>query len=124
MTAPVPADVISRLKAVLGPGGWSECQSPDGTVTITAPTGHRYSTVPGGVLHFPVLATATGDHVVAPIVEVPAIGRGLAMPTRQKSRDEERMARVDAERRRRAELNAEANQAIRAKHARAGDPPF
>lgn len=24
MTAPVPADVISRLKAVLGPGGWSE----------------------------------------------------------------------------------------------------
>ena len=24
MTAPVPADVISRLKAVLGPGGWSD----------------------------------------------------------------------------------------------------
>jgi FAD/FMN-containing dehydrogenase len=24
MTAPVPADVLSRLKAVLGPGGWSE----------------------------------------------------------------------------------------------------
>ena len=24
MTAPVPADVLSRLKAVLGKGGWSE----------------------------------------------------------------------------------------------------
>ena len=24
MTAAVPADVISRLKAVLGPGGWSD----------------------------------------------------------------------------------------------------
>src|SRR5437763_1599446 len=27
MTAPVPADVLSRLKAVLGPDGWS--QDPD-----------------------------------------------------------------------------------------------
>ena len=27
MTAPVPADVLSRLKAVLGEGGWS--QDPD-----------------------------------------------------------------------------------------------
>ncbi|MDB5468217.1 MAG: FAD/FMN-containing dehydrogenase, partial [Phenylobacterium sp.] len=24
MTAPVPADVLSRLKAVLGEGGWSQ----------------------------------------------------------------------------------------------------
>ena len=24
MTAPVPADVLSKLKAVLGPSGWSE----------------------------------------------------------------------------------------------------
>ena len=26
MTAPVPADVLSRLKAVLGEGGWSEAE--------------------------------------------------------------------------------------------------
>jgi hypothetical protein len=106
-----------------GPGGWSESQSPDGTVTFTSPTGHRYSTVPGGALHFPVLATPTGDQVVAPVTEAHA-RRELAMPTRQKSRDEDRMSRIDAERRRRAELNAEAEQAIRAKQSEAGDPPF
>lgn len=107
-----------------GPGGWSESQSPNGTITFTSPTGHRYSNVPGGALHYPVLATPTGEQVVALPAEPPAVNRGLAMPTRQKSRDEERQSRADAERRRRAELNAEANRAIRAAQAGVGDPPF
>jgi hypothetical protein len=32
-----------------------------GTVIWTAPTGHTYSTTPGGALFFPTLAAPTGD---------------------------------------------------------------
>ena len=31
-----------------GPGGWTDQQLPDGTVILTAPTGHTYTTEPHG----------------------------------------------------------------------------
>ncbi|WJR33764.1 DUF222 domain-containing protein [Mycobacteroides immunogenum] len=37
-------------------GGWCEIQEPDGTVIWKAPTGHTYTTSPGGGLLFPTLA--------------------------------------------------------------------
>ncbi|MCK0176273.1 HNH endonuclease signature motif containing protein [Mycolicibacterium sp. F2034L] len=76
-----------------GPGGWSERQSPDGTVTWTSPTGRRYVTVPDGALFFPQLAQPTG-HVPAGS----AAGGGLAMPTRRRTRTQEREYRIEWER--------------------------
>ena len=90
-----------------GPGGWTESQSPDGTITFTAPTGHRYTTEAAGAGLYPALATPTGDPDVAPATGPPAGNRGLAMPTRGRSRDEDRRDRIERERRLRAEINAE-----------------
>lgn len=54
-----------------GPGGWQERQYPDGTVTFTAPTGHRYTTRPAGAALFPALSVPTG---------VPDVTRGTGPP--------------------------------------------
>src|SRR4029077_3454296 len=35
-----------------GPGGWTDPQMPDGTVILTAPTGHIYTTEPHGASMF------------------------------------------------------------------------
>ena len=67
-----------------GPGGWHDRQFADGTVEWTSPTGHTYFTKPGGTLFFPQLVTTT---------QVPrrsrragtTSGRGLMMPTRQRT---------------------------------------
>jgi len=102
-----------------GLSGWSEYQSGDGTVTFTAPTGHHYTTQPAGALLYPALSTPTGTPEAAADSGPPAANRGLAMPTRKRSRDEERQARIAHERGVRAELNAAAQPPP------AGDPaPF
>jgi hypothetical protein len=65
-----------------GVDGWRERQLPDGTLILTAPTGHTYLTKPGSVQLFPTLCqpTATlwapGDEPTVP----PSDGRGLMMP--------------------------------------------
>ncbi len=41
--------------------GWSDRQLPDGTVEITSPTGHTYTTEPHGAGMFPALGTPTGE---------------------------------------------------------------
>jgi hypothetical protein len=92
-----------------GPDGWVEHQSADGTVTFTAPTGHRYTTHPAGALLFPMLSTSTGAPDTSPDSGPRAPGRGLAMPTRKRSRDQDRSSRIDRERRMRAEINAPPN---------------
>ena len=91
-----------------GLSGWSEYQSVDGTVTFTAPTGHHYTTQAAGALLYPALSTPTGTPDVAADTGPPAANRGLAMPTRKRSRDKERQARIARERGVRAELNAAA----------------
>ena len=91
-----------------GPGGWTEHQSADGTVTFTAPTGHRYTTQPAGALLYPALSTPTGTPALSVGNGPPAANRGCAMPTRKRSRDEDRRARIDRQRGVRAELNAAA----------------
>jgi hypothetical protein len=35
---------------------WRDTQLPDGTVILTAPTGHTYVTTPGSALLFPACA--------------------------------------------------------------------
>ncbi|EUA50871.1 HNH endonuclease family protein [Mycobacterium xenopi 3993] len=41
--------------------GWREKQLPDGTLILTAPTGHTYVTTPGSALLFPALCQPTGE---------------------------------------------------------------
>jgi hypothetical protein len=89
-----------------GPGGWREAQSPDGSVTLTAPTGHVYTTEPAGSALFPGLSAPTGRIKVQAGKGPPGDNRGVAMPTRQRSRDQERQARIESERRQRAEINS------------------
>lgn len=82
----------------IGVGGWSEVQKPDGTVVWTAPTGHKYTTKPGGALFFPQLAVPTAKIVLPKRKPKPEVGRNLIMPTRSRTRAAERQYRVDYER--------------------------
>jgi hypothetical protein len=80
-----------------GEGGWRDEQSPDGTIVWTSPTGQTYTTRPGSRLLFPKWNTATAP---MPVTEPPPHGlrRGLMMPTRRRTRDADRRARVTRER--------------------------
>lgn len=77
--------------------GWTDHQYPDGTVAWTAPTGHTYITKPEGAHWFPALGDPTGTPEVT---EAPhaAPGRGRCMPTRTRTRVQERRDRVYTER--------------------------
>jgi hypothetical protein len=86
--------------------GWSDRQLPDGTVILTAPTGHVYTTEPHGAALFPALAQPT-DEITAGTPGEPSPYRTLMMPTRTQTREQDRRDRINAERRRRADLNTE-----------------
>ncbi|WP_412178260.1 DUF222 domain-containing protein, partial [Mycolicibacterium chlorophenolicum] len=61
-----------------GPNGWRDEQRPDGTIVITAPTGHVYTTEALGGLLFPGLAVSTGT--VTTSTPVDGAGRTAMMP--------------------------------------------
>jgi hypothetical protein len=86
--------------------GWTDQQLPDGTIILTAPTGHTYTTEPHGAAMFPALAQPTGE-IPLPSVDKPSQYRHLAMPRRKQTRDQNRQHRINAERRQRTELIAE-----------------
>ena len=105
-----------------GPHGWTDRQLPDGTVIFTAPTGHTYSTEPHGGTMFPALAQPTGDFEVT-VAEASA-NRGVMMPTRRQTREQDRRDRIAKERRERTELIAEEHQRRRqAWRAATYEPP-
>jgi Domain of unknown function (DUF222) len=81
-----------------GHSGWADVQMPDGTVVWTSPTGHEYTTKPGGALFFPQLAKPTGKLLLPKDIPRTGSGRGLMMPTRDRTRAQERQARIDYER--------------------------
>jgi hypothetical protein len=82
----------------VGAGGWSERQLPDGTLPLTAPTGHVYTTTPGGALFFPQLATPTGALSIPEPTEPPSPHRGTMMPRRTRTRAADRAYRIALER--------------------------
>ncbi len=84
--------------------GWTDRQLPDGTIEFTAPTGHTYITEPHGAAMFPTLAQPTGN-LHQPEPETPSPNRGARMPTRRKTREQDRQNRITEERCLRAELN-------------------
>ena len=81
-----------------GPGGWSERQLPDGTLILTSPAGRAYTTKPGGALFFPQLALPTGELVLPSTPPPPDSHRTLMMPTRKRTRAQDRAYRVQWER--------------------------
>jgi hypothetical protein len=81
-----------------GPNGWRDRQEPDGTVTWTSPSGHTYLTKPGGSLFCPVLGVPTGELKLPRWRLSPGDYRGLMMPSRRRTRTEDRAARISRER--------------------------
>ena len=51
-------DASSDQDVPTGAGGWADRQLPDGTIVLTAPTGHIYTTEPHGAAMFPALGAA------------------------------------------------------------------
>lgn len=127
-THPSNLKILCRVHHLLktfwvGPNGWRDRQGPDGTVTWTAPTGHTYVTKPGGALYFPQLAAPTGELVLPEWT--PTGGRGVMMPTRRRTRDQDRAYRIWLERNHNQErIAAEAAEAAeRRAFAACNDPP-
>jgi hypothetical protein len=91
--------------------GWRERQLPDGTLIVTAPTGHTYTTKPGCVQLFPTLCHppptlwAPGEEPNVP----PSDGRAVMMPRRRRTRAENLARRIEAERKLNDEYVAERN---------------
>ncbi|WP_210686604.1 HNH endonuclease signature motif containing protein [Mycolicibacterium sp. GESEQ-9] len=85
--------------------GWSDRQYPDGTVEVTTPTGHTYTTEPHGGALFDDLATPTGDLHHPDPPPAPGPNRSAKMPKRSRTREQDRQDRITEERRLRAEFN-------------------
>ena len=81
--------------------GWREQQLPDATLILTSPAGRTYVTTPGSALLFPSLCAATGA-IAAPEADPPQDycgQRSAMMPTRRRTRTQDRAYRVVTERR-------------------------
>ncbi len=106
--------------------GWGDQQLPDGTMIWTAPSRHTYVTTPGSALLFPALCAPTGE--LAPPEPAPTdsrcADRTAMMPKRQRTRAQNRAARIAAER----NQNRKARQAAQSGPAPPNDtddpPPF
>ncbi len=100
--------------------GWTEQQLPDGTLHLSTPTGHTYTTRPFSALLFPTWAATTDPPPPRPPGPPPAApprhhpGRARKMPLRQRTRAENRAAYITAARQHnalQAELDRAAEQA-------------
>ncbi|HET9876797.1 MAG TPA: DUF222 domain-containing protein [Mycobacterium sp.] len=78
--------------------GWNDRQLPDGTVIWTSPTGVTYTTHPGSRLLFPALCRSTGELPASTTPSTPMVGRTLMMPTRKRTRAQNRARAINAER--------------------------
>ena len=74
--------------------GFSDQQFADGTVVVTTPTGHTYTTKPGSSLFFPHWNITTPAPPATPAT--PGEHRTLMMPTRKRSRTKTRADRIKA----------------------------
>lgn len=89
---------------------WRDEQRPDGTVVWTSPSGHTYTTRPGSRLLFPSLCMSTGELPTTPRIDHRPDGRGVMMPKRRRTREQDRVHRINAERSLNAARVAERNQ--------------
>ena len=103
--------------------GWTEQQLPDGTIKLTAPTGHTYVSEAHGAAMFPTLGQSTGELPIPPQLAQPDTDRSAMMPRRKQTREEDRRDRINAERRERTELIAEEERQRQAWLAANYEPP-
>jgi hypothetical protein len=83
--------------------GWHDKQLRDGTVIWTSPSGDTYITTPGSALLFPSLCQPTGDFdIPQPSPDDRCGERTAMMPTRRRTRAQNRAQRIAAERHHRA----------------------
>ncbi|OBH51572.1 HNH endonuclease signature motif containing protein [Mycobacterium sp. E2479] len=81
--------------------GWQETQLPDGTLILTSPAGRMYVTTPGSALLFPSLCQGVGAIAAAESDVAPDYcgDRTAMMPTRRRTRAQDRAGRIASERR-------------------------
>jgi hypothetical protein len=88
----------------VGRGGWTDTQLPDGTVVWTSPSGIEHRAPPGSRIFFPDWDTTTPLPDGSPVALTEANpDKGLRMPTRRRTRAQQRAANIRAERRRNRE---------------------
>ncbi|HYB80259.1 MAG TPA: DUF222 domain-containing protein, partial [Mycobacterium sp.] len=107
--------------------GWRDQQLPDGTVIWTIPDGQTYVTTPGSALLFPSLCAPTAHLPARPTTSTERCGERTAMmPTRHRTRAENRAHRIATERRhnRHTRLTAEAAQTGPPRPDPGEPPPF
>ena len=94
-----------------GEPGWHDRQLPDGTVIWTSPTGHTYTTHPGGAGVFPALGRPTPAlwDGAPPNIGRGTPHRGAMMPRRRRTRAANRAHKIAAERRLNDDFVAERN---------------
>ena len=85
-----------------GPNGWTMAARPDGATHWTSPTGHTYVTTPGAAVLFPHWNIHTEVPPPRPISLLHDEHRGTMMPTRARTRTQDRDYRINAERTRNA----------------------
>jgi hypothetical protein len=96
-------------------------QHPVGTVIWVLPDGHTYVTTPGSALLFPSLCAPTGElPPVLPTTNIRYGSRDALMPTRTRTRAQNRANRINAERRHN-HLSRRAAQAAHAAQSAAED---
>lgn len=76
---------------------WTDTQLANGTIVWTSPTGHVYTTEPEGGHWFTGLGDPTGEPSLQPATPANP-NRCLKMPTRDRTRAEDRTRRITAER--------------------------
>ena len=94
----------------------------DGTIAFTAPTGHTYSTEAHGGALFPALAQPTAD-LGAITVPEESPHRGVMMPTRRQTREQDRRDRITRERFEREQINRQEERERQAWLAATYEPP-
>ncbi len=104
---------------------WRERQLPDGTLILTAPTGHTYVTTPGSALLFPSLYAPAGGmptpHTHHRITDHP--DRAAMMPKRRRTRAQNRAHRVATERNHNRQRRQAAYQATQHTPSPDDEPP-
>jgi hypothetical protein len=87
----------------VGADGWSDRQSPDGTIVWTAPTGRTYVTHPGSRFFLPAWNVTTAELDPPRPAASASENRTLMMPRRRRTRATERAQRIKS---RRAQLDS------------------
>jgi hypothetical protein len=77
---------------------WTDIQLPDGTVKITTPTGHTYTSIPTSRLLFPTANTTSAPVQRGSPRKKPAADKTAKMPKRKRTKAQDRAYRIQAER--------------------------